>query len=457
MPWLLSLLLACGSAPPEPVALPPPPPAPAPAPEPAAPEVQVHLTIDDLPWQIERRQTHALSAAAVRHWNDRLLATLRKHDVRASGFVNCGRLQDGDEVILRWRRDGHAIGNHSHSHLHAKQVGPEAFLADVARCQEVLRATSDVPPVGFRYPYLGYGEDEADQKAIAQGLARLGLRNVPVTVPTSEWVFATRFRDALADGDEPLQESIVAAWLTYMDEALDAAVALSDATEDRGIVQTVLVHDNELSALHLGRLIDRWQARGVLFVDVDAALADPVFTEPVRRTSPGALPWVARVRPDAPDALAGWFGREEAKVLEAWPIEAPGDQWHRGVAPVPRDIEELRGWLREEGFVGDVHGAPWPKLGQSVAPPPDPGVGSRVARLVDATKVTDGFHHAYDLRCAEVSLATMEALAAWTRDPGGQGKPAVAFPLMHGACVATVMTEPQRFLLDELLVGAGAR
>ena len=460
--------LAC-SRPPEPAPPPPPEPTPEPTPEPVpapaplpeaapAPALQVHLTVDDLPFQIERTQQHALSASQIRWWNERLLGTLRAHDVRASGFVNCRRLQQGDDVLPRWRRAGHAIGNHSFGHLPARSVGPAAFLADVARCQDILTKEVDSPSDAFRYPYLGYGEDAADQAAIAEGLAALGLRNAPVTVPTSEWVFATRFRDALAAGDEAQQQAIVEAYYAHMDRALTAAVDLARSAEGRDVIQTVLVHVNELNALHLGPLLARWKAeRGVAFVDLETAQTDPVFAKPVARVSPVALAWVARVHPEGSldEDLARWSGREEARVLEAWPISAPQEDWHRGVPPVPKDLDELRLWLYDEGYRGDIHGSPWPTRGKGQAPPAAPVPSTKVARMVDNTQVTDGFHHAYDLRCADVPLEAMEGLAQWTIHPEGRDKPAVAFELMQGACVASVMTPAHQFLLDRLVVVAG--
>jgi len=417
----------------------------------------VHLTVDDLPWQIERRQEHSLSPDQILRWNQRLLAILRAHDVQASGFVNCVRLAPGDDrVLAAWRRDAHVLGNHTHGHLPANKVGTRAFLTDAASCQRQLTERLDTPPTTFRYPYLGYGADADQQQAIAEGLAELGLRNAPVTVPTSEWVFATRFRMALQAGDEALQEQIVAAWLDHMDRALQAADDLARATEGRPVVQTVLVHVNELNALHLDRLLARWAEAGVRFVDQSVALADPAYSAPVERIYPGALPWLARVHADAPEEVAHWFRREERAVTQAWPIELPGPAWPRGVPPVPADIDELGAWLHDEGFVGQVHGASWPSHGKGgAAPPADPGQPMRVARLVDATRVAGGFHYSYDLRCGPVALERMQALATWTSAEDGQGRPSVAFPLAEGACVATVNTEEHRPLLDEIVTLAG--
>ncbi|MEZ4316272.1 MAG: polysaccharide deacetylase family protein [Myxococcota bacterium] len=327
---MIVLLLSCASPPtPAPAETPDPSPGP-PAPTP----IRVHVTVDDLPWQIERDQTMLLTAGQTRTWNDRLRAVFDSRGVKASVFFTCSRLQE-DGLVAAWAEAGHTVGNHTAHHVPAKGVGVDAFLADARECQDRLLQEVDSVP-WFRYPYLGYGRDRADQDRIRDGLAAMGLTNAPVTVPDAEYVFAFQYRHALADGDVPRQEALAAAYRTHMDDALAAAVDLAVHVEGHDIPQTVLVHVNELNVHHLGGILDTWKARGVELVSLPDAMADPVFQRPPTRDDDGAVAWVVRSHPgEFTDWDRYWFGEEEGRVRRTWGFDEPEGGWHRGVPPEP--------------------------------------------------------------------------------------------------------------------------
>lgn len=446
-----TLLLACAPAPdPTPPAAPPPE-----AAAPAAPAVQVHLTFDDAPWQMERGQAHALPVRDVQRWNARLLEHLRAADVKASAFATCERMRPGDGTVEAWAAAGHTVGNHSGGHLPAKTVGAEAFVADVAACQATLTQRLGGPPRWFRYPYLGYGADAEAQEAIRQGLRRVGLSNAPITAMTTEWALAHAYREALAAGDRARADAIVPVWVDHLEQAVDAGVALSVAAEGAATPQTLLLHVNELSAHHLDRLLERFRERGFELVDLPTAMAHPAMQRPVVQAVDHAMPWVARTHAEA-HAETQWFFEEEERLVKAWSDGAAPSDWHRGVPAVARDGAELSAWLRQAGFLGELRSGTWPRTGKGLAPPADPGPGLRVAKAIDATTNTAGFHHAYELRC-HPDRAAVEALAAWVAAPDGLDRPSVVVPLFDESCVASVFTADHRFLLDTIgpLAGVG--
>jgi hypothetical protein len=205
----------------------------------------------------------------------------------------------------------------------------------------------------------------------------------------------------------------------------------------------MLLHANELTADHLGELVARLREAGVELVDLEEALSDEVYKRPVRQRVTGALPWVARVSEgELPEA--SWFDEEEGRLRAAWLPEGP---WPVGVSPVARDLDELARWLRQGGFSGDVRPGRWPSVGKGAPPPPDPGGDLQIAKLVDATKNTAGFHHAYEMRC-HADREALEALAAWASSSEGLARPSAVVPLQTGGCVASVLTPEHDFLLD---------
>jgi len=298
--------------------------------------LSVHLSIDDLPFQIQRGQQMTLTREETAAWNERLRRHLATHRAPASVFFVCDWLHEGSSEVEDWASAGHAVGNHTAHHLAARTVGPEAFLADAEACQERLAADGH-PGRWFRYPYLSHGADPSSQQAIREGLGALGLSNVPIAAPTTEWVFAFRYRLALEAGDADEARLVAAAYLEHMDDALLHAEALAQRTVGRTAPHTVLVHANELNGDWLDDLLGRWSRRGVRFVGVDEVMADSLYQRPILGTSAGALPWTLRVIDEPVSDALRWFDQEEGRVRSAWPL--PPEPWPTGV-PVSASLSE---------------------------------------------------------------------------------------------------------------------
>ena len=296
----------------------------------------VHLSMDDLPWQIQQGQQPTLSLDETAAWNRRIRDHLAAYEVQASVFFVCDWLQEGSTEVQAWAAGGHAIGNHTAHHLAARKVGPEAFLADAAACQERLAAQGH-PARWFRFPYLSHGADTAAQEQIRQGLTELGLTNLPIAAPTTEWVFAFRYRMALEAQDHAEARRLGAAYLEHMDAALLHAELLARQTTGQTAPHTVLVHANELNGDWLDDLLQRWQERGVRFVGAEVAMAHGMYQRPIIRTSSGALPWALRVTEGELTPELGWFGEEEAQISAEWPL--PPEPWPTGV-PVSAALPE---------------------------------------------------------------------------------------------------------------------
>ena len=77
----------------------------------------------------------------------RIRATLAKHRIKGAGFV-AGKYVNGpvaDEVLGAWSRERHILGNHSFSHKLYGAGDPDAYMADILRCEALLK-----PYAGFQ-------------------------------------------------------------------------------------------------------------------------------------------------------------------------------------------------------------------------------------------------------------------------------------------------------------------
>lgn len=122
----------------------------------AATRRQVALTIDDGP---DPRVT------------PRVLALLEERRVTATFFCIGERVRAHAELAREITRQGHAIENHSHRHVHYfSLLGPRGLTAEVERAQDTIGIVTGQRPAFFRAP-AGLRNPFLDPV-----LSRLGLR-----------------------------------------------------------------------------------------------------------------------------------------------------------------------------------------------------------------------------------------------------------------------------------------
>lgn len=102
------------------------------------PHKLVALTIDDGP---------------VPGATERILALLRRHDVRATFFLVGEDIESHPELARALAQAGHQLGNHSYSHRRLLFKTPAFIRKEVEKTNEALRALGYGEPIAFRPPY----------------------------------------------------------------------------------------------------------------------------------------------------------------------------------------------------------------------------------------------------------------------------------------------------------------
>jgi peptidoglycan/xylan/chitin deacetylase (PgdA/CDA1 family) len=279
--------------------------------------VLVHLSFDDAP-RMDDPGTPLREAGELDLLNSQIIAVLQDHGVDASVFYNCDRLVPGEHTIEAWEAAGMTVGNHTASHANLADVGLEAWLEDVRRCDVVLRERLSEPPKWLRYPYLSEGETPEQRDSAREGLAKMGYANAHVTAATTEWLLAFAYRYAKQHTDTNTQAVLVEAYRAHMLASVEAARELARFEVGHETAQVVLFHVNELAADHLATVLDDYEAAGYTFVGLDEALADPVFEREDRYYGRGGISWLARIHDPEQARPAYWFGQAEGRLTEAF-------------------------------------------------------------------------------------------------------------------------------------------
>lgn len=231
----------------------------------------------------------------------RLVATIAEHRIPVIGFVNEAKLvTDGATdprrvaLLRRWMDAGLELGNHGYAHVDLHTTPLDAWLADVARGDSVLRTlaqTSGQRPRFFRHPFLHTGRSLEDRRRSEEVLAARGYRVAPVTIDDQDWLFAAAYDYA---PDAATRARLADEYVRYMEAITAYYEQQSTALFGREIPQVLLVHANNLNADHFGRVAEMLRGRGYQFIPMAQALDDPAYASADTFTGAGGISWIHR-------------------------------------------------------------------------------------------------------------------------------------------------------------------
>ena len=213
--------------------------------------------------------------------NAAILATLKKQGVQAALFVTSGNGADrpaGLALARAWGEAGHAIGNHTVTHLdlNSAKVSLAQYQQEVLACDAIIRALPGYQK-WFRYTFLREGNTPDKRDGMRSFLREQGYRNAYVSLDTSDWRFDERLQQMLAADPKADLAPIKALYLSHLRQRALAYRALSQQLQGRDIAQVMLMHHNLINALWLDDAIAQFRDMGWTIVPPAQAYADPVF------------------------------------------------------------------------------------------------------------------------------------------------------------------------------------
>lgn len=258
----------------------------------------IAVTIDDLPYATGGV---GCTDAEARAFTSDFLTMLKAQEVPVVGFAipgrGCGGQPAQADLIEAWLEAGFEIGSHSNTHPNLNQVGLEAYEADVAAAEPVLKpmlARHGRTLTWYRHPYLRTGETEEIRAGLASFLAGRGYRVAPVTFDNSEWVYAAAYAKALKKGDAAEARRIGEAYVEHMQ-----VIAIFFETWGKELVgyeppQILLIHANQLNRDWFPAVKAMLAGRGYGFVSLEQAMADPAYARPDVYVGRYGMSWLLR-------------------------------------------------------------------------------------------------------------------------------------------------------------------
>lgn len=232
-----------------------------------------------------------------------LIRELNEHNVPAIGYVQGGRLGNGETLARRldllraWRDAGLDLGTGTHTHLWLYDTPFEMYEANLMQTEEIVRpllAERGKELRYFSYPYLNTGANLATKTRFENLLKARNLKFTPFTIDNDDWIFAKVYAEARARGDQEAMRRIRAEYVPYMIRMFEFYETYAQELFGRDIPQVMLLTPSRLVADSFDDLVAMINARGYRFVTMDEATADQAFKSPDTYTGRTGISWLQR-------------------------------------------------------------------------------------------------------------------------------------------------------------------
>jgi peptidoglycan/xylan/chitin deacetylase (PgdA/CDA1 family) len=285
----------------------------------------IAVTIDDLPFTASTDKSLAEKTALT----EKLLASLKNHNIEAVGFVNEKKLLvegevDGHIAILeQWLEAGMELGNHTFDHSGMNQTSLDAMKESVIKGQVVsewLSKKHNKPYRYFRHPFTQTGNSVEEKTEFENFLKQQGLEVAPFTIEHTDYLFSCAY-DRSQESEKDITQ-IEQDYLKHLSEALDAFETMSDELFDRQVPQIWLIHANAINADTLDQQIALLKKRGYEFITLEQAMKDPAYqieTAPSKHFGPSWLMrWAKQLKkklsvygqPEPPEGVMAIYKRQ---------------------------------------------------------------------------------------------------------------------------------------------------
>lgn len=171
---------------------------------------------------------------------------------------------------------GQVLANHGHSHLALSRTPLDRFVDDLDRAADVLEGIGPHAPF-FRYPYLDEGGALEVQARMAEALEARELRPGHVSICTYDFYLQDLVDQHLARGGRLYMDGLGAVYCDLIVRCAAFYERVARESLGRAPAHVLLLHENDLAALYLGRLIQAFQAEDWCIVPAQEAYADQVY------------------------------------------------------------------------------------------------------------------------------------------------------------------------------------
>jgi peptidoglycan/xylan/chitin deacetylase (PgdA/CDA1 family) len=235
---------------------------------------EICITFDELPAAMGFKE---VDKGAI---NYLILQTLKKYEVKATGFVVGDRIGDSFDILGQWLNDGHKLGNMTFSNQDLHQLNEEQFIEDIINGSNALETM--LKGFGqkrryFRYPYLHYGMDVGAKEEVKFYLDDHQYYIGHATVVIDDYLYNLSLEKIGQTPDSAQFENLLNEYINYVLDEIEISEQLSKKVLKRPCKQIIRLTANRLNAVYLDEMLGAIKEMGYKFISLDEALKDNLY------------------------------------------------------------------------------------------------------------------------------------------------------------------------------------
>ncbi|MCK4573199.1 MAG: polysaccharide deacetylase family protein [candidate division Zixibacteria bacterium] len=235
-----------------------------------------------------------------------LLQALKKHNVKAAGFVVGQQIDGSYDILGQWLNDGHLLGSMTLSNQDLHQLGIEQFISDISAGHEALETM--LSGFGqkkryFRYPFLHYGNTVESKRQVKLYLEEFNITPVHATVVIEDYLFNLSLEKMGKLPDSAAYENLMNEYINHVIDEIEKSKRLAKEVLKRSCRHILRLKANRLNAVYLDEMLTALEGMGYKFISLDRALKDELYSAPEAYFGPRGVSYIEMIKQSDMDLL----------------------------------------------------------------------------------------------------------------------------------------------------------
>ncbi len=235
-----------------------------------------------------------------------ILETLKKHGVKAAGFVVGDQIEGSFDILGEWLNNGHSLGNMTYSNQDLHQLGIEQFIQDIALGNDALEPM--LKGFGqknryFRYPFLHYGNTVEAKEQVRLYLDENDYTVVHASVVIEDYLYNLTFEKMGQVPDSAEYDNLLNEYVNHVLDEIERAENLARQVLKRPCRHILRLKANRLNAVFLDEMLTAIEDMDYQFISLDQALDDEVYSAPEAYFGLRGVSYLEMIMQSDPDYL----------------------------------------------------------------------------------------------------------------------------------------------------------
>lgn len=208
----------------------------------------------------------------------RIIKALKQHQIPdAFFFVTTNNIRDvkAKQRLQEYAKAGYKLAHHSHAHLSASRSTVKAYLEDFDKASDLLHRLDNHIRY-HRFPYLHYGNHREARAQIGAHVKKRGYQIGYVTVDNFDWYLNARLIRAFDAKQDIDFDRLGEVYVDTLWQGVEFYDDIAKKTLGRSPRHVLLLHENEMAALYLDKLLAHIKAKGWTLISPQSAYQDPI-------------------------------------------------------------------------------------------------------------------------------------------------------------------------------------